>query len=409
MGAPNFDRIIETAPPKEISEQSLADLQQAFMTFSQVSEQLTESYQMLESRVIELSGELATVSEQRMRELSEKERLADQLESLLNLLPAGVVVVDNSGRIRRSNPAARDLLQTTALPELEGQPWVKVIQASFKPRQYDGHEISLQDGRLVSIETCALENAGQLILLTDQTETRALQAQVSRHERLTAMGRMVASLAHQIRTPLSAAMLYASNLKNPKVSQTVREQFVDKLIGRLHHLEQQVQDMLVFVKGECKLIHRLGVAELFAAMQENLSLKLSQFPGSIEWQNNSEGAVIQCQKDALVSALCNLAMNAYEAMPQAPRIRIEARAIGAQLTVSIQDWGPGMEEGTLAQVREPFFTTKSQGTGLGIPVVMAIARAHQGRIDIDSQAGQGTTVTLTIPIKPSPQPERNLS
>ena len=399
MGAPNFDRIIETAPPKEISEQSLADLQQAFMTFSQVSEQLTESYQMLESRVIELSGELATVSEQRMRELSEKERLADQLESLLNLLPAGVVVVDNSGRIGRLNPTAQKLLQTQAVPLLEGQPWVKVIQASFKPRQHDGHEISLQDGRLVSIETCALENAGQLILLTDQTETRALQAQVSRHERLTAMGRMVASLAHQIRTPLSAAMLYASNLKNPKVSQAVREQFVDKLIGRLHHLEQQVQDMLVFVKGECKLIHRLKVADLFAAMQDNLSLKLSQFPDSIEWHDNSQGVDVQCQKDALVSALCNLVMNAFEAMPSDPHIRIHASQEEGRLHLRIRDEGPGMDEATLQQIREPFFTTKSQGTGLGIPVVMAIARAHHGSCQIESQTGQGTVVTLILPIR----------
>lgn len=399
MGAPGFDRIIETAPPKEISEQSLADLQQAFMTFSQVSEQLTESYQMLESRVIELSGELATVSEQRMRELSEKERLADQLESLLNLLPAGVVVVDNSGRIGRLNPTAQKLLQTEAVPVLEGQPWVRVIQASFKPRQHDGHEISLQDGRLVSIETCALENAGQLILLTDQTETRALQAQVSRHERLTAMGRMVASLAHQIRTPLSAAMLYASNLKNPKVSQPMREQFVDKLIGRLHHLEQQVQDMLVFVKGECKLIHRLEVVDLFSAMQDNLSLKLSQFPDSITWQDNSHGVEVQCQKDALVSALCNLVMNAFEAMPAKPNIDICANLVDGRLHLTVRDQGPGMDEATLQQIREPFFTTKSQGTGLGIPVVMAIARAHQGSCQIDSQTGHGTVVTLILPIK----------
>ena len=106
MGVPQFDNLNQQQGSAEMSEQSLADLKQAFATFNQVSEQLTESYQMLESRVVELSGELATVSEQRMQELSEKERLADQLESLLNLLPAGVIVIDNTGRIGRINPAA---------------------------------------------------------------------------------------------------------------------------------------------------------------------------------------------------------------------------------------------------------------------------------------------------------------
>ncbi|MFG1498224.1 ATP-binding protein [Saccharospirillum sp. HFRX-1] len=399
MGAPEFDSLMQKPAPEAMRDRSLADLQQAFVTFTQMSEQLTESYEMLESRVLELSGELASVSEQRMQELSEKERLADQLESLLNLLPAGVVVVDNTGIVRRVNPAAQSLLVSAGLPELVGVPWGRIIRQTFKPRQNDGHEISLADGRLVSIETCALDNAGQLILLSDQTQTRALQAKLSRHERLTAMGRMVASLAHQIRTPLSAAMLYASNLKNPRVSDEVRGQFVDKLIGRLHHLEQQVQDMLIFVKGECQLVHRLSVSELFSVMADNLSARIEQYPKALHWHNDAADVELQCQKDALVSALCNLINNAFEASPNDPDIAIAAERRGDRLRLTIRDQGPGMDEQTLAQIREPFFTTKSHGTGLGIPVVMAVIRAHQGDFEIDSQPGKGTVVHLNLPVR----------
>lgn len=399
MGAPKFDSLMQKPAPEVMRDRSLADLQQAFVTFTQMSEQLTESYEMLESRVLELSGELASVSEQRMQELSEKERLADQLESLLNLLPAGVVVVDNTGIVRRVNPAAQSLLVSEQLPELVGLPWGRIIRQTFKPRQNDGHEISLVDGRLVSIETCALDNAGQLILLSDQTQTRALQAKLSRHERLTAMGRMVASLAHQIRTPLSAAMLYASNLKNPRVSDEVRGQFVDKLIGRLHHLEQQVQDMLIFVKGECQLVHRLSVSELFSIMADNLSARIDQYPQALQWQNDAADVELQCQKDALVSALCNLINNAFEASLTDPSIVVAAERRGERLRLTIRDQGPGMDAHTLAQIREPFFTTKSHGTGLGIPVVMAVIRAHQGDFEIDSQPGRGTVVHLNLPIR----------
>jgi len=392
MGAPEFDSLMQKPAPEAMRDRSLADLQQAFVTFTQMSEQLTESYEMLESRVLELSGELASVSEQRMQELSEKERLADQLESLLNLLPAGVVVVDNTGIVRRVNPAAQSLLLSEGLPELVGVPWGRIIRQTFKPRQNDGHEISLADGRLVSIETCALDNAGQLILLSDQTQTRALQAKLSRHERLTAMGRMVASLAQ-------AAMLYASNLKNPRVSDDVRGQFVDKLIGRLHHLEQQVQDMLIFVKGECQLVHRLSVGELFSVMADNLSARIDQYPKALRWQNDAANVELQCQKDALVSALCNLINNAFEASPTNPNIAISAERRGDRLRLTIRDQGPGMDEQTLAQIREPFFTTKSHGTGLGIPVVMAVIRAHQGDFEIDSQPGKGTVVHLNLPVR----------
>ena len=213
------------------------------------------------------------------------------------------------------------------------------------------------------------------------------------------MGRMVASLAHQIRTPLSAAMLYASNLKNPRVSQPVREQFVDKLLGRLHHLEQQVQDMLVFVKGECKLIHRVTVADLYSAMQDNLSVLIQQHPDALEWRDLSNGAELQCQKDALVSALSNLVTNAFEAIRSNPSISIIAREESGRLLLTIADNGPGMDEATLNQVTEPFFTTKSHGTGLGLPVVMAVTRAHQGEFHINSRPGEGTQVALSFPVK----------
>src|SRR5690606_42072464 len=86
------------------------NVRQAFVMFNQMSQQLTTSYSELESRVEQLSGELASVSRQRMQELAEKERLAHRLESLLQLLPAGVLVLDKNGYVSQSNAAANDLL-----------------------------------------------------------------------------------------------------------------------------------------------------------------------------------------------------------------------------------------------------------------------------------------------------------
>jgi two-component system sensor histidine kinase FlrB len=91
------------------------------------------------------------------------------------------------------------------------------------------------------------------LLLTDLTETRALQQRLSRHQRLSEMGRMMSSLAHQIRTPLSAAMLYAGHLCDSDLSQEQTRRFSYKLLDRLQHLEQQVKDMLIFVRGDVKL------------------------------------------------------------------------------------------------------------------------------------------------------------
>ena len=174
----------ESMPALPVEQASRASLEQAFARFNQMSTQLSESYSMLEARVTELKGQLALVSAQRMQELAEKERLAHRLQSLLDLLPGGVIVIDGQGVVREANPVARNLLGQP----LVGMLWRQVIARSFAPREDDGHEISLQDGRRLSIATRSLHGEpGQLVLLNDLTETRRLQDQLSRHERLSAL------------------------------------------------------------------------------------------------------------------------------------------------------------------------------------------------------------------------------
>src|SRR5690606_36664317 len=123
------------------------NVRQAFVMFNEMSQQLTTSYSELESRVEQLSGELASVSRQRMQELAEKERLAHRLESVLQLLPSDVLLLDKNGYVRQSNAAANDLRPVlTPHKSLNGQRWRSLILQCFKPRRHDGHEMSLVDG-----------------------------------------------------------------------------------------------------------------------------------------------------------------------------------------------------------------------------------------------------------------------
>lgn len=388
--------LIQSDGTIQASSESLDDLKQAFGVFNEMSEQLTSSYHLLEDRVIELSGELASMSEQRMKELAEKEQLASQLESLLNMMPAGVVVLDKKGSIQRSNPAADKLLDK----KLVGQSWRKVISRALNPQADDGHEISLKNGKLVSLATTALEGSGQLVLLNDMTETRKLQQQMARQDRLSAMGKMVASLAHQIRTPLSAAMLYAGNLEKEQITPEQRQRFVGKIKSRLAHLEQQVRDMLIFVKGETRLVNRLDGTELIFELQQ-LSEAVAKTSGSkIHFIDETRGELFLCNKDALTGAILNLINNAIESCaPEAAEILVNLNTgTGQQISISVCDNGPGISPENLKQITEPFYTTKSHGTGLGLPVVNAVAKAHKGTLDIVSHIGQGSIFTLSMPV-----------
>ncbi|MGE8411744.1 MAG: sensor histidine kinase [Pseudomonas sp.] len=368
-------------------------LEQAFALFNQVSSQLTDSYSMLEARVTELKGELAVVSAQRMQELAEKERLANRLQNLLDLLPGGVIVIDGHGIVSEANPAACELL---GLP-LEGQLWRSIIARSFAPREDDGHEISLRDGRRLSISTRSLDaEPGQLVLLNDLTETRRLQDQLARHERLSSLGKMVASLAHQIRTPLSAALLYASHLTEQELPVATQQRFAGRLKERLHELEHQVRDMLVFARGELPLTDRLTPRSLLQSLQAAASPHVQDV--AVRWQCDSHDGELLCNRDTLVGALLNLIENAVQASAGAARLKVHLYRRDDALRLCISDSGSGIDAAVLERLGEPFFTTKANGTGLGLTVVKAVARAHQGELSLRSRPGRGTCALVTLPL-----------
>ncbi len=368
-------------------------LDQAFALFDQMSDRLSDSYSLLEARVASLKGELEVVSAQRLAELAEKERLANRLQNLLDLLPGGVIVIDGQGRVREANPAAAQMLGEP----LAGELWREVIVRSFAPRRDDGHEISLNDGRRLSISTRSLDaEPGQLVLLTDLTETRRLQSEVARSERLSSLGRMMASLAHQIRTPLSAALLYASHLTDKPLPVQTQQRFAGRLKERLHELENQVRDMLVFARGELPLSDRLTPRQLLQALQAAAQPHVQNV--AVRWQCDSHAGELLCNKDTLVGAVLNLLDNAIQASAGEARLKVHLYARDDTLRLCVSDDGPGMAPATLARLGEPFFTTKSTGTGLGLSVVKAVARAHQGELMLRSTLGRGSCATLTLPL-----------
>lgn len=383
------------ASSSESAPQASDDLSSTFAVFNKMSRQLADSYGQLESQVAELNNELNTVTEQRFEELAEKECLANRLESLLNFLPGGVVVLDAAGRVTEINPAAREMLGEP----LEGVFWREVIERCFAPRCDDGHEVSTRDGRRISISTRSLDVDGQIILLTDQTETRQLQSKLSRHERLSAMGNMVSALAHQIRTPLSAAMLYAGHLCGNQLQEDRRQQFSEKLSNRLNHMERQVQDMLLFVKGELPINEVCRVDELQHCLAEEMEVPLMAAGVECQWQLQGMDCELMCNREALVGALLNLVNNAIQASESDLDLKVLFSHDGSQqLCISVIDNGPGIPESQLKSVQEQFVTTKPQGTGLGLSVVQAVAKAHGGRFSLQSQEGLGTCASMTLPL-----------
>jgi two-component system sensor histidine kinase FlrB len=323
---------------------------------------------------------------------------ANRLEHLLQVMPAGVVVIDGKGIVRQSNNLAKALLGEP----LEGQMWRTIIARSFKPQADDGHEVSLYDGRKVKLSITPLEKEpGQLIVLTDLTETRQLQQRIGHLQKLSSLGKMVASLAHQIRTPLSAAMLYAANLSNNSLNKTSRIKFSDKLVSRLRDLESQVNDMLLFAKsGDEQVVSEISLNSLMQEVQLGADAMLQSQQAKLVLSLPEPDVVILGNKTALAGALQNLIHNALTVKPQNAVIHLAASLQNSNsdwVNLSVTDNGPGIKVENLNRIFEPFFTTKSNGTGLGLAVVRSVAQSHQGKVHVINLADGGACFNLCLP------------
>ncbi|WP_432471968.1 sensor histidine kinase [Amphritea sp. HPY] len=348
----------------------------------------------LQAQVAGLQQQLAAMQQADEARQQEHHQLSGRMENLLNLLPAGIMVVDNRGLVALCNSAAESLLGSP----LQGEKWLAVINRSFAPRSDDGHEVSLKSGRRVSLQTRSLENeTGQLVMLTDQTDTRLLQGRLAHYQRLSEMGRMMASLAHQVRTPLSAALLYASHLMKPELRADQRINFAGKVKSRLETLELQVRDMLVFARGETRLEDKLTLAQLFRELEDALDMPLLSWDADCECLNQVPDQTLQCNKESLLGAIMNLVNNSLQAVGKGAELVITAKLEADMLCIEVQDDGPGMDQATCAKVLEPFYSTKSHGTGLGLAVAQVVARAHHGEFRLQSEPGVGTRAAFLIP------------
>jgi two-component system, NtrC family, sensor histidine kinase HydH len=247
-----------------------------------------------------------------------------------------------------------------------------------------------------------LEQALRQVRLHREKRELARRAQVT--EKLAAVGTLTAGLSHEIRNPLNAAALQLTVLERRlrKLEEAQQAPLLEPLLlvrDEIRRLDHILEDFLQFARPREFQPNAVDVGALLARVQSLLSGQAEQRGVALEVEPVPPGAgAVRGDEERLRQVLLNLALNALEAAPQGGRVRFGAWRDADDVTLHVDDSGPGIPADVAARLFEPFFTTKAQGTGLGLAVVKRILDEHHGEIAVDSSPGHGTTFTFRLPL-----------
>ncbi len=377
------------------TEPSIAQLENAFVAFNKVSADLGTYYKGLELKVSELNAELESSHSERIKELTEKARLAARLSALMDALPGGVLVLDKRGSVLQENAVANGMLGVSTVRKN----WCSTLRSLDCSDTSLDSEFTLSNGKRIAASYSPYgDDEGTIVLLTDVSESHRINLLANREQRLTALGEMAARLAHQIRTPLSAAILYLSHLATLLRGHKNSKGTVKKVLSHLQQIENLVEGLLSYIRGDSNEKHEFCLASVIREARDATLPKLDAVQGTIHFRQFDRSEYrIWGDRAAFFNALTNLIENAAEATRASPEININLKTDSGQYVIEVGDNGAGIADSIRNQIFDPFFSTRTHGTGLGLAVVSSVIKAHNGKIEVTDSDQGGALFRITIP------------
>ena len=242
------------------------------------------------------------------------------------------------------------------------------------------------------------ETTGTVITFQDLTHIRALEETSRRQDRLAAIGRMAASIAHEIRNPLAAMRGSIQMLRADMEGESSQTELMEIILRESDRLNRIISDFLSYARPRSIIQSKVDVGELlretFTLLRHSAEISDGQ---TIEEEVPASPVLIDADSEQLRQVLWNLARNALQAMPSGGTLRTTVQRQSAnRLRIAFSDTGRGMSPEQVEHLFEPFSSTTG-GTGLGLSIVYQIIRDHGGTINVRSREGQGTTITIELP------------
>jgi signal transduction histidine kinase len=361
-------------------------------------------------------------------------RLAQEkgfLETVFNSIQEGIIVTDSKGRITYLNDAACQLFGLEAEDSLgkrldervRGLDWNALSREGAVSRDM---EIFYPTNRFINFYSVPLvierqdfvagdavpdpgsataatgERVGHAIILRDITESRRTEQQTIESERLNALTLLAAGVAHEIGNPLNSLNIHlqliereAGKLDGAKGAEL--QESVEVARAEINRLDSIISQFLRAIRPTRPQLRPENINTIVEEAVRFFALEIKDRDIVVEQELRSDLPLLELDRDQIKQAFYNVIKNGFEAMKSRGILRIRTDLDESHVIVRFTDTGGGISAENLSRVFEPYFTTKTSGTGLGLLIVRRIVREHGGELSIESSEGKGLTLTIRLP------------
>lgn len=413
----------------------------AFNAFTQATQRLKESYHNLKEQVATLNKKLAEANEELSRKVEELDRTKSYLNNILDSMMDGLIAIDNSERINIFNQSAEALTGQKAerilkmpLSEILGEKnksFVSVLRRTLREGKplMGKKELYINENKTLPLEvttnlikdrTGRIE--GALMVFRDISSIRQLEEEIQRKNRLAILGEMAASVAHEIRNPLSGIEGFALLLKDLVKEKRGRE-WIDNILKGTRNLNNIIANLLNFARPLRPNFQDVEVKELIEGILPFIFQRIQRERLDIRIYKHFPPEPIKMRGDPTLLKQCflNIMLNAVQSISERGKIKISIekttlpyptpykflrewkgdyvvnRSCG-DVYIKFSDTGCGISEEEKKKIFSPFYTTKSDGTGLGLAITQRIVQTHGGSIEIESKIHKGSVFIIRLPL-----------
>lgn len=236
-----------------------------------------------------------------------------------------------------------------------------------------------------------------VFLIETIRENAVMQQEMQRSEKMHVLGELAASIAHEIRNPMTVARGFVQLMLERQIEPEKQKMYMQMVIDELDRSHSIINDYLSFAKPQMEKIEKVDVRQRIQHSM-NVMSSFANLRGVEMVEDTEEHLYIATNPEKLSQVLMNLIKNGIEAMPNGGTLRIHARRSRVHVVIDIIDTGIGMSPGEVERLGSPFYSTKESGTGLGLMVCYRIVEAANGKIHVTSEKGKGTQISITMPL-----------